>query len=197
MSTIQLSLGGGVLTLPAQLVADALIARLREPADGLVSASREPIIGEQMPGIGGNGVFAGNIRGDDGVTYGLILTDITIEDVEWGPTDGENPGATSDWDGLANTRALLLAGRHRAAKGISNQQAGSSAGVSELYLPAKRELQLIGANLPHLFEKSGWYWTSTQYGACHAWAVDFEHGRVHYWDRFYEFRARAVRRFTY
>ena len=146
-----------------------------------------PRIGEYWPGQGG--IYAGDFRGDDGVIFGLIVSDCG-EDVgraRWAP-DGERNNL-SVWDGLTNTTALR--DNCPAAKLASDHQAD---GLADFYLPARRELQLAAANLPHLFGSESWYWSSTPYSTSHAWAVDVEDGRVDYNDRSNEFRVRPFRR---
>ena len=68
---------------------------------------------------------------------------------------------------------------------------------SDFYLPARRELQLAAANVPHLFGKESWYWSSTPHSEDYAWAVDFEYGDTRFDFRRYEFRVRPFRRFIY
>jgi len=188
MDTIQFDLGGGAsIALPADTVAQRLIERLQDQSK--ISAPR-PKIGEYLSSQGGT--YAGDILGDDGVGYGLIASDADLGPFEWGRYGTDVPGATSTWDGLSNTNALRNNG-HPAAQAASDHDAR---GRSDWYLPSKRELQIAQANVPHLFEKTR-YWTSTQSSEYHAWAVIFEHGNVHYWDKNLGFRVRPFRRFTY
>lgn len=144
-----------------------------------------PRIGEYWPGQGG--IYAGDFRGDDGVIFGLIVADCG-EDAgraRWAQ-DGER-GDLSTWDGLTNTTALR--DNCPAAKLASDYQAD---GLADFYLPARRELQLAAANVPHIFGTESWYWSSTPYSTIHAWAVDFENSITRYRDN--EFRVRPFRR---
>ncbi len=187
--TIQLDLGGGSrLEVPARIAIDALLERLSSAPSRL---SRPALIGATLPGQGG--IYAGDILGDDGTVYGLVVAEDDLQGTyQWGPEDGEIQA--SSWDGLVNTNTLLrLNSSYPAARAA---KAYSADGHADFYLPAKRELQIIAANLPHLFQPKP-YWTSTPYGSSHAWAVSFEGGYVGHWDRFSEFRVRPVRRFTY
>ena len=146
-----------------------------------------PRIGEYWPSQGG--IYAGDFRGDDGVIYGLIVADCG-EDAgraRWAP-DGERSDL-STWDGLANTQALR--DDCPAAKLASDYQAD---GYADFYLPARRELQLAVANVPHIFGAEGWYWSSTPYTDSYAWAVDFEFGDTRSVSRDGEFRVRPFRR---
>lgn len=185
---IPLDPGGLRLEIPASTLLGALSSYLASrPAQPVHQAK----IGEYLPGEGG--IYAGDILGDDGVVYGLVAAAEDLSGVyTWGPDDGERQA--SDWDGLVNTTALLRHDKsHPAARAAKAYSADNHA---DFYLPAKREMQIIAANLPHLFLPKP-YWTSTPYGSCYAWAVDFEHGGVRHWRRSSEFRVRPVRRFTY
>jgi hypothetical protein len=150
-----------------------------------------PAIGEYWPGQGG--IYAGDMRGDDGTVYGLIVADCSdAQDVgraKWGP-EGEHD--LSQWDGLANTGAL--GDTHPAAKLAGGHTADEH---QDFYLPARRELQLAAANVPHIFGADDWYWSSTPRTESYAWAVDFEDGDTLTCSRLLEFRVRPFRRFIY
>ncbi|MXN31016.1 DUF1566 domain-containing protein [Delftia sp. CH05] len=147
-----------------------------------------PAIGEYWEGQGGH--YAGDFRGSDGSVCGLIVA--PGEDVgraAWGPTCERE---LSDWDGLANTARLRNeCPAAKLAVGFESDE------HSDFYLPARRELQLAAANVPHLFGKESWYWSSTTLSGDYAWAVDFECGRADNIRRRYEFRVRPFRRFIY
>ncbi len=163
------------------------------PADAAEPAETagRPAIGDYWPAQGG--FYAGDMRGDDGTVYGLIVADCgDTQDVgraKWGPEGVDN---LSQWDGLANTQAL--GDKHPAAKLAAGHTADDH---QDFYLPARRELHLATANVPHLFGTDSWYWSSTPRTESYAWAVDFENGLTRYHDRFNEFRVRPVRRFIY
>jgi hypothetical protein len=162
----------------------AVAAETFAPAD-------RPAIGEYWPGQGG--IYAGDIRGDDGTVYDLIVADCgDAQDVgraKWGP-EGEHD--LSQWDGLANTRAL--GDTHPAAKLAAGHAADEH---QDFYLPSRRELQLAAANVPHIFGDDDWYWSSTPRTESYAWAVGFESGGTRRSHRLYEFRVRPFRRFIY
>lgn len=187
--TIQLDLGGGSrLEVPARIALDALLERLSSTPSLL---SRPALIGAALPGQGG--IYAGDILGDDGTVYGLVAAEEDMQGTyRWSPDDGETQA--SSWDGLVNTNALLRFDSSHPAARVA--KAYSADGHTDFYLPAKREMQIITANLPHLFQPEP-YWTSTPCGSRYAWAVHFEDGRVSDWGRGTEFRVRPVRRFTY
>lgn len=191
MNTIQFELGGGaLLALPADTVAERLIASLREKAHPLSSPTTRARhqIGEYTSGQGG--IYLGNIRGDDGTVYGLVMSrEEDIGKAAWGK-DGSLD--LSAWDGLTNTNSLL--DRCPAAKLANEYEAD---GHCDFYLPSRREMMVALANVPHLFGKDSWYWTSSPRTESYAWAVDFEYGCVGYGNRGSEFRVRPFRRFTY
>jgi hypothetical protein len=186
MKTIQFDLGGGgSVALPAEKVASALIQHLQTP----VSASANPRyrIGEYAAGQGG--IFAGTILGDDGVTYGLVKAEEQdIGKFAWGPA-GERD--LSEWDGLGNTNRLNKAD-HPAAFAAAKYEKD---GHLDFYLPSRREMMIMLANVPKLFNKDDWCWTSTPRAEHYAWAVGFEYGYVSNVNRYYEFRVCPVRRF--
>lgn len=185
MSTIQIDLGGGTsVTLPAEKAVAALIARLQTQS----APPPQPYkIGEYTSGQGG--IFAGTILGDDGVTYGLVISEEQdIGKHRWGP-EGERD--LSEWDGLSNTNRLNKVD-HPAAYAAARYEKD---GHVDFYLPSRREMMVMLANVPSLFNKDSWYWTSTPRLESYAWVVDFEHGYVNYDDRSNEFRVRPVRRF--
>jgi len=185
MSTIQIDLGGGAsIALPAEKAVAALIQRLQ---DGTRAAQPRLTIGAYAAGLGG--IFAGTLRGDDGNEYGLIVSE--EQDVgkhAWGPS---RELELSQWDGLANTDHLSD-NDHRAAIEAAKYQKD---GHTDFYLPSRRELTLALANVPHLFNPEGWYWSSTPVSDWGAWAVDFQRGTVFNGYRDDEFRVRPVRRF--
>lgn len=187
MTTIQFELGGGAsIALPAETVAQRLIERLQEQSRAQPPGRLE--IGKYLPSQGG--IYVGDIRGDDGTLYGLVTgSEQDIGRAKWGQ-DGERD--LSDWDGLGNTNRLRK--ECPAAKLAANYEAD---GHVDFYLPARREMLIAMANVPHLFGKESWYWTSTPYGSYGAWAVDFENGGVYAYLRHDEFRVRPFRRFTH
>ncbi|BCX53736.1 hypothetical protein CTYAZ2_33160 [Comamonas testosteroni] len=188
-----------VIILPPTASQDALTSMERlmqglgraEATAGAAQSDGKPKIGDYWPGQGG--FYAGDMRGDDGTVYGLIVSDCDVaKDVgtaAWGPA-GEHQ--LSEWDGLTNS--LSLGASHPAAKRAATHKADQH---SDFYLPARRELQLACATVPHLFGTDSWYWTSTTRYEDYAWAVDFEHGNTDDRHRNYEFRVRPVRRFIY
>lgn len=185
MNTIEFDLGAGTkISLPADTVARNLIDSLRQQSS-TTNASR-PRIGEYMATEGG--IYVGDILGDDKVLYGLIVGDeMDIGTAEFGY---EHKGDLSQWDGLSNTNALR--GKSPAADIASNYERG---GHSDFYLPARRELMVPLANVPHLFNPKDY--SSTTRGNDYALAVGFEDGYfIHDYDRYLKFRVRPFRSFV-
>ncbi|MNY20520.1 hypothetical protein D3C86_1540020 [compost metagenome] len=73
------------------------------------------------------------------------------------------------------------------------RERGEMNGHSDWRGPEKEDGMLGYINVPHLFDKDDWYWTTSPYGSLYAWAVFFESGGVDYWNRLNEFRGRPVR----
>lgn len=163
-------------------------------APSIPTALRPVRVGEFWAEQGG--VLAGLMRGENGKPdYFLIVpTDPTAEvgSIEWGGKGDNEPNACSELDGKANTLALAVdsAIEHPAAQWAHELAIGQ---FDDFYLPARRELSLMYANVPELFKKE-WHWSSTQYSEASAWLQDFYDGaQCHNWKYSYT-RARAVRR---
>jgi len=144
------------------------------------------------------GVYAGVMRGENNApNYHLIVptdTSASIKHVQWADNNAMQTGAHSFTDGLANTQFLQASSiNHPAAQWASELTID---GFNDFYLPAKNEILLAYITVPELFEKSGWYWTSTQHASnsAFAWVQVFD-GGYQYDDRKSNgARARAVRR---
>jgi len=187
MDAIQFEMGGASIALPPDIVARNLIEHLQRSSKAVAPGRPHPVINEYLTGEGG--VFAGDTRGDDGTVYGLITPEKDIGSYAWG---GDGSLDLSDWDGLTNTNSLLS--RNCPAAKAANQYEAD--GHADFYLPSRRELLIAAANIPHLFQKTR-HWTSTPFGSCYAWAVDFEYGTVGLNRRHGEFRVRPFRRLNY
>jgi hypothetical protein len=163
---------------------------------GEISAIRTiypPAIGTHWPEQGG--VYAGVMRGEKGKPdYHLIFCDDEFEHpgIQWGSRGISAEGADSEFDGQANTAALVKSGREYPAASYASSLVSN--GFSDWSLPARRELSLGFANVPEIFAKA-WYWSSTQYSAYRAWVQHFDVGsQLSRGDKDGECRARAVRR---
>ena len=154
-----------------------------------------PRIGERWPGQGG---FNGGVARDaDGNPYWLIVSPADVgsfSDIEWGGRVLDASEAQSEFDGRANTKAILALNDTFPA--ASKCAAVSCEGHSDYYLPSKRELSVLYANAKELFG-TYWHWSSTQYSAFYAWGQYFYDGRQYYAYKSNTGRARAVRRLDF
>lgn len=192
-AVISLPLGVATLTVPAEEATRILLERFIPGAVQPKPENAVPRIGELWPEQGG--VYAGQMRGVDGAAdYHLVVAagdEGQQAELEWGGSGEEEPGATSEWDGKANTAVLVAsANEHPAAEWAAGL---SVSGHHDWYLAARRESALCYANLPELFDKA-WYWTSTQYSPDDAWLQYFYNGSQGSHGKHGVFRVRAVRR---
>lgn len=190
-------------TTKLQTPSPALARRVLEAFTGLdqaplfdlpkITSLNPPAIGQYWQGQGG--FYAGLMRGqDDQPDYHLVVSAADIGEakaITWGGKGESDPDAESEWDGQANTSALLNSAH-------SHPAAEYAAGLTieehrDFYLPSRRELRLCWVNVPEQFTKE-WYWSSTQYSPNFAWGQGFGVG---YQDNVLKddgLRARAVRR---
>lgn len=160
----------------------------------LVTSFAPPAIGQHWHGQGG--VYAGLVRGVDAQPdYHLIVPtdpDGQLDEIEWGSQGKNEPAATSDRDGLANTRALFDSEHeHPAAQWATDLQID---GLRDWYLPARHELRLCYLNVPELFKTDGCYTSSTQCSPNDAWVQHFDGGDQYGGHKVTTRRAVAVRR---
>lgn len=121
----------------------------------------------------------------------LIVAADEKTEITWGAYGEEAPGAASQVDGRSNTLALAANGdKHPAAAWASTHEAD---GHKDFHLPSRFELLMCWLSAPQLFDKSGWYWSSSQYSRCYAWYQDFECGGSSHDGKDGELRARPVR----
>ncbi len=111
----------------------------------------------------------------------------------WGGYDKDEPKAACQWDGQANTRALVASKtKHPTAQFCAGLDAG---GFTDWYLPSLRELKALFAMGCDAFSTDGYYWSSTQYSRITAFTQGFDDGWPGDLDKSWEGgRARAVRR---
>jgi len=154
-----------------------------------------PAFGSAIAGQGG--IFAAILCGPvvDGVQlppYALLVSDATAGETKaaWGNYGKDVPGTSSRIDGQANTDAMALAECPAALR----VREISIDGHTDFYLPALGELNSAAANVPEIFSKDGWYWTSTQVSRFNAFVQDFEFGGSDWHDKDDEHRVRAFRR---
>ena len=189
------------------ILSDAIAAGLREEAAGqqidaavqtFATLHQPPLLGEIWPGEGGR--YAGTMPAIGGRPgYHLVLAKPQNDKVKFGPYDHDVAGAADHYDGQANTRTLLQDGNeHPAALWASQltteREPYATAGHADFYLPAHNELMLMWICAPQLFDKQGYYWSSTQRSPYDAWVQDFEGGSSDIYRKDNELRAVAVRR---
>jgi hypothetical protein len=153
-----------------------------------------PNIGHLWPEQGG--MNAGLMRGENGKPdYFLILAtadEAKNPDVEWGGFKTETQGANHEFDGMENTIALIKDdASHPAAAWATDL---NIEGHNDFYLPSRRELALLYANVPEQFDRI-WYWSSTQFSAHTAWVQTFGVGNQDDTRKGGTCAARAVRRY--
>lgn len=141
------------------------------------AALTPPAHGEYWPGQGGR--YLCTLPALLGVpARHLVVGDSETDDMAFGPSLGV-PGAVSQLDGPANTAALLATGQdHPAAKWAA---AYTADGHADFYLPSRLDLVMAHICAPQLFQKSDWYWSSTQTSRHLAFVQGFESG-FSYWD---------------
>lgn len=149
-----------------------------------------PALGAYWPGQGGLNGGLVHAHGDVPAHYKIIAK----EDVgahAWGPR-GKESGAISKTDGMANTIELCGGDdKYPAASACAEYQAD---GHHDFYLPACAELYHCWVNVPDLFAKDCYYWSSSQRSAHYAFFMHFADGYQINDDEDYELRVRPVRR---
>ncbi|MHC8342475.1 Lcl C-terminal domain-containing protein [Pseudomonas sp. RT6P73] len=176
----------------AQLLIAGLITQALPPAANVqpVTVHSVPALGAEWPGQGG---FNGGLvaaRGDVPAHY-LIIAKEDIGAHEWGGR-GKESGGTSKADGLANSETLQSEGGHPAIEAVA---AYTTEGHTDFYLPACAELYHCWVNVPELFAKDTWYWSSSQRSANYAFDMHFAGGSQTSFGKGLELRVRPVRRF--
>jgi hypothetical protein len=186
---------GFKLKVPAQLVATTFIAAALAHVNGSAPAPAAPsandselILGQYVSGQGG--IYGGTMPARDGErAYHLIFASEDVGKRKWGGYEKESK-ATSKWDGLANTKALIEEGDHPAAEASA---AYTSDGHKDFYLPSGAELYEAWLSIPDAFSKD-WYWSSTQRSANNAFIQYFVDGLQYSSGKDGERRVRPVRR---
>ena len=177
----------------AQLLIAGLLTQALPQAANVqpITAHSIPALGDYWPGQGGFNAGLVAARGDVPAHY-LIIAKDDVGAHEWGAR-GKESGATSKTDGLANTVVLCnTEEKHPAANACAEHQAD---GHHDFYLPACAELYHCWLNVPDLFAKDTWYWSSSQRSAYYAFTMTFGDGIQDTSDKYNELRVRPVRRF--
>ncbi len=149
------------------------------------------ILGQFIPEQGG--YYAGIVRGEaDAPAHHLFVApeNASADDLAWGRYGKSIEGASFVNDGLANTKALIAAGKCPAAEACHAYRGN---GFDDWYLPAQAEIKVCFANAREHFDKE-WHWSSTQYSAGYAWVQTFVGGDQDFYTKANVYRVRAVRR---
>ena len=129
-------------------------------------------------------------------TYHLIVSTYNYETTkQWKTTTTSTTGTTSDTDGLANTNAMNNT-THPAAYYCATTMDGVG-GVSDWYLPAKDELNMVYASggVVGGFVR-GNYWSSTENDATYSWFQNFSDGTQNDDSKLNTYYVRPVRRLS-
>jgi hypothetical protein len=185
-ATIHLTIPPGI---PGQLLEFPSILHGAAHPDTPTPAATPPAHGDYWPGQGGR--FICTLPALLGVpARHLVAADSETDDVAFGPSL-DVPGAASQLDGPANTAALLATGQaHPAAKWAA---AYTADGHADFFLPSRLDLVMAHICAPQLFQKSGWYWSSTQGSRHGAFVQDFESGNSGWGGKDNGHRVRAFR----
>lgn len=154
------------------------------------STDTPPAHGELWPGQGG--YYICTLPATFGLpARHLIAAAAEQVGLQWGGYNHDTPAASSKTDGHANTAALLQdQHKHPAAEWAA---AHTADGHADFHLPSQHDLFMCCLHAPQLFQKSGWYWSSTQSSRGDAYCQDFEYGYSVASLEDDEFRARPVR----
>ncbi len=165
-------------------------------------------VGEQF----GGGVVFHVYRDASGTERGLVVAlSNQSNGTSWSNITGQLAGATSSWDGLANSNAIVAQAGHTssAAKLCLDYSAG---GFDDWYLPANAELNILWNNLYNVnFKLSGIfgaslvfptsqccynYWSSSEYSSSDAGSLNDLGNVLNMGVKGAAFQVRAVRAFS-
>ena len=168
------------------------LATLAIAAAPAIATSGIPAIGEYWPGEGG--INGGLFPGGDKPYYLIVPTGSDAEAThEWGGYGEELGGASSAWDGQANTAYLASSNREHDHPAAQFCAAFERDGYKDFYLMARREASFLEITVPEVFTQS-YHWTSTQRSADLAYYVAFVDGWLFSLGKGHERLARPVRR---
>ena len=144
-----------------------------EPATEAADVGPPPASGELWPSQGGFFICTAPAMFGLPARH-LIAAREERDGLAWGGRGEDVPGAASQFDGAANTVALLRdSSEHPAALYAANYQ---SDGHADFFLGSRLDMLLCYWHAPQLFQKEGWYATSSQCSRHLAWAQGFEYG---------------------
>lgn len=153
----------------------------------LTGQQTPPAHGEYWSGQGGHYICTMNAL--MGLPARHLIAGKEQTKATFGPNK-EATGCSSHIDGPSNTKALLAIGDHPAAQWAA---AYTADGRQDFHLPAKLDLVMAHICAPQLFDKEGYYWTSTQGSRLGAFVQAFEYGGSHWGFKDGEHRVRAFR----
>ena len=195
---ITLKHGDTTIKMPAaslaKLAVASVFAQVLPPA-----ANVQPIYSHSIPELGavwpGQGGFNGGLVAarDDAPAHYLIVAAKDVGDHEWGGRGIEVKGL-SKTDGYTNAQVLIGnedETKYPASNACAEHQAD---GHHDFYLPAAAELYHCWLNVPELFAKDTWYWSSSQRSASFAFFMTFGVGNQISNGKNNELRVRPVRR---
>ena len=194
---ITLKHGDATIKMPSAMLAKLAIASVfaqvlpaATPAANF-AINDVPALGAYWPGEGGHNGGLIAAHGDVPAHY-LIIAAKDAGNFEWGGRGTESK-ATSKRDGLYNTQLLSRDDdrKYPAADACAEYQADSR---NDFYLPAAAELYEAWLNVPELFAKDCYYWSSSQRSAYNAFYMHFVDGTQHNGAKHDELRVRPVRR---
>ncbi len=158
----------------------------------------------------GGGVVFHVYKDGSGAEHGLIVALTNQSDSQiWSNVTNQLAGASSSWNGLANSNAIVAQPGHAssAAKLCLDYEAG---GFADWYLPAKYEINLLWGNLynvnksltsisgaTEIFPSDNFnnYWSSSEFGPSSAWNLNI-YGDFSTNNKDYASNVRAVRAFS-
>jgi hypothetical protein len=130
--------------------------RMTAPTQRIAPADAPPI-GQYWKGQGG--IYAGIMPDYVGhePKHLIFSADEAVE--EWGGVGRVEPGAASEYDGAANTRALVASQtQYPAAKWADDYEKD---GHTDFHLPSRLEWLVAATTIPDQFAPNDWYWSST------------------------------------
>jgi hypothetical protein len=142
------------MTAPTQRIA---------PADA-------PPIGQYWQGQGG--IYAGimpDYLGRD--PQHLIFSAGEVVGVKWAEYLALDSGATSSFNGEANTRALVASEYWHPAAAWAAEYVKD--GHADFHLPSRQEWDVASVTIPEQFAQGEWYWSSSEHSPTTAWGLNF------------------------
>lgn len=152
-----------------------------------------PAIGQYWPGQGG--IYCGVLPaiGEQPAQH-LIVSQDEAATLVWGEYGKTVEGASSRHNGRGNTLALQASIKAGHAYPAAQWAAAYTAdGHADFHLPSQAELFMASLHAPQVFDKDGWYWSSTQDSPGTAFAQDFEDGSSYWFTKGGKLRVRALR----